>query len=135
MLVSWLATYPTITGILMLIGPFTIDRLPLPILTAIMTVVAVPMITFVLLPFLLRYMGGWVGLPPAPQPPRWKLALLNWLGIYPLITLILLIVGPFLFGVIPIPLLTLIITLVLVPLMSYVVMPFLRRRFAGWLTS
>lgn len=70
--------------------------------------------------------------PPSP-PKRHKLALLTWIGIYPTITLVLWLLLPSLMGRFPLPVVTLIITAIVVPLMSYVVMPFLVRRFGEWL--
>ncbi len=62
-----------------------------------------------------------------------KLTLLTWVGIYPLITLILWLFGENLSHV-TLPLRTLFLTLILVPLMTLLVMPFLRKIFTHWLT-
>lgn len=66
------------------------------------------------------------------QPPRWKVAVLTWVGIYPLITTLLWVLGPVLGGL-PLPAVTLALTIVLVSLMTFVVMPALTRAFRGWL--
>lgn len=66
------------------------------------------------------------------QPQRWKLAVLTWVGIYPLITVILWALGPVIDGI-PLPLVTLGLTIPLVSLMTFVVMPALTRTFANWL--
>jgi len=42
-------------------------------------------------------------------PPRWKMAVVTWLGVYPLITLLLLALGPLILGL-PIPVVTLILS-------------------------
>ena len=65
-------------------------------------------------------------------PPRWKTALLIWLAIYPSITLLFLLLGDRLI-LLPVPLRTLVVTVVLVPLLVFVLMPLLQRLFAGWL--
>jgi len=65
-------------------------------------------------------------------PPRWKTAVLIWLAIYPSITLFMLLFGEHLLAI-PIPLRTLAITLVLVPLMVFLLLPILQKLFAGWL--
>jgi antibiotic biosynthesis monooxygenase (ABM) superfamily enzyme len=70
--------------------------------------------------------------PPLGQPKRHKLMLLTWLGIYPTITSILWVMLPLLLPRFPLPVVTLIVTAIVVPLMSYVVMPLLLRRFADW---
>lgn len=73
--------------------------------------------------------------PPIQQenaPPHYKMALLTWLGIFPLITGLLALLGPWL-NSIPLVLRTFILTALLVPLMTYVVMPWLTKRFKGWL--
>ncbi len=65
-------------------------------------------------------------------PPRYKMFLLTWLAIYPLITAILWLFGSFLV-LFPLPLRTLILTGVLVYLMTYIVMPKLMKLFDRWL--
>jgi antibiotic biosynthesis monooxygenase (ABM) superfamily enzyme len=66
------------------------------------------------------------------QPPRWKLAVLTWVGIYPLITVLLWVLGPVIRGI-PLPLVTLGLTIPLVSVMTFVVMPTLTKAFGGWL--
>lgn len=66
-------------------------------------------------------------------PPRYKMALLTWLGIFPLITGILGLLGPIFLNGLPLVLRTLILTVVLVTLMTYVVMPWLTQLFSRWL--
>jgi antibiotic biosynthesis monooxygenase (ABM) superfamily enzyme len=66
------------------------------------------------------------------RPPRYKLAVINWLAIFPLITLILWLSRPLMAGF-PLWTTTLVVTLVLVPLMTFLVMPLMLRIFARWL--
>ena len=66
------------------------------------------------------------------KPPKYKLFLLTWLAIYPLITVILFLFGKYL-SLLPFPLRTLLLTGVLVYLMTYWVMPNLTKLFQGWL--
>lgn len=66
------------------------------------------------------------------QAPRWKMAVLIWLGIYPTITAVLGILSPYI-AHFPLPLKTLTLTLVVVPLMVWVVLPFLQKRLHRWL--
>jgi antibiotic biosynthesis monooxygenase (ABM) superfamily enzyme len=63
-----------------------------------------------------------------------KLALLSWLAIYPLITGIFLAFNQPLMQL-ALPLRTLILTLILVGLMSYVIMPWLTKKLKKWLTE
>jgi antibiotic biosynthesis monooxygenase (ABM) superfamily enzyme len=70
---------------------------------------------------------------PPRAPNRHKATLLTWLGIWPTITCVLWVLLPVLLPRLPLPLLTLCVTAIVVPLMSYVMMPFLFRRFDGWL--
>ncbi|MEL6905725.1 MAG: antibiotic biosynthesis monooxygenase [Planctomycetota bacterium] len=65
-------------------------------------------------------------------PPRWKMAVSTWLVIYPTITALLLAVGPQL-QPLPVALRTLVLTAVLVPLMTFVLMPSVTRALRGWL--
>lgn len=65
-------------------------------------------------------------------PPRYKMAIVTALAIFPLITLLSYAMAP-VWGTLPIIVHTLISTAVLVPLMTYVVMPRLTRLFQRWL--
>jgi len=67
-----------------------------------------------------------------PPPPVWKMAALTWLAIYPLVTTLLYLLGPHL-EALPLWGRTLVLTGCMVPVMSYVVMPWLTRRFRRWL--
>jgi antibiotic biosynthesis monooxygenase (ABM) superfamily enzyme len=65
-------------------------------------------------------------------PPKpWKMALLTWLCVYPLINLIFFVLMPFI-GHWPTLLRTLLVSLVLVPLMG-LTLGRLQLRFAAWL--
>jgi uncharacterized protein len=85
-----------------------------------------------------QYVTGlesWFTLPEQPgakPPPLYKMAILTWLTIFPLITLVVLAFGPLLKGIGPIPRLA-ITTLITVPLMTWVVMPRVTRLLRGWL--
>lgn len=61
-----------------------------------------------------------------------KRTFLTWLAIYPLITIMFWVFGEYLM-LISLPLRTLVLTLVLVPLLSYVVIPYFNKVFAKWL--
>ena len=84
---------------------------------------------------MLTGMEGWFALPAAQTrgpPPRWKMAVVTWLGIFPLVLVLSQLVGPWL---VPIhPLLSVMVVTALVTLaMTWLVMPGLARLFAGWL--
>ena len=68
------------------------------------------------------------------QPPKWKFALMVWMAIYPAITLMQWLIGDGLVQL-PIPIRTLILTGILVPLMVFVLLPLLRRLLGSWLTK
>jgi len=55
------------------------------------------------------------------------MALRIWLGLYPTITIVLALIGPFVIGRFPLPVVTLIITGIVVPLMVYAIMPLMQR--------
>lgn len=77
----------------------------------------------------------WFALPskPAePPPPRYKMALVTWLAVFPLITTIFLTLGPIL-NQLPFLLRSLVLTVMMVSLMTYVVMPRMTRLFSFWL--
>lgn len=65
-------------------------------------------------------------------PPRYKMALITWLAIFPLISGINALFGSFLSQLPPL-FRSLVLTAVMVPLMTYVVMPRITRLFAPWL--
>ena len=65
-------------------------------------------------------------------PTRYKMFLLTWLAIYPLITVIFLLFGSWL-SALPLLVRTFLLTGVLVYLMTYFVMPKLMQMFHGWL--
>jgi antibiotic biosynthesis monooxygenase (ABM) superfamily enzyme len=69
---------------------------------------------------------------PTAEPPRWKLALLQWAAVYPIITVMLVALGAAL-APYPVPLRTLVLSGLLVPLMSFVVMPRVTRWARAWL--
>jgi len=68
------------------------------------------------------------------QPPKYKTAIMIWIAIYPTINLIFYVFGDVL-NTFVLPLRTLILTLILVPLMVYVLLPFAGRILKGWLHS
>lgn len=68
-----------------------------------------------------------------PRPNRHKMVLITWLGIYPTITCVLSVLLPSLLPRFPLPVITLIVTAIVVPLMGYVVMPNLVRWMHHWL--
>jgi antibiotic biosynthesis monooxygenase (ABM) superfamily enzyme len=57
--VVWLAIYPSITFVLWLVGP-TIQGWPLAVRTLGLTVVVVPLMTFVLIPGIQRLLAPWL---------------------------------------------------------------------------
>ncbi len=71
--------------------------------------------------------------PASVNPPRWRMTLATWLGIFPTASLILWFVAP-LFGFLPFLLRTAILTGLITFAMSYGVMPRLSRWLRPWLT-
>lgn len=65
-------------------------------------------------------------------PPRWRMTLVSWLGIFPTVGLLLYFVAPLL-APLPFLLRTALFTALVAVLMSYVVMPRLTRWMAWWL--
>jgi len=72
--------------------------------------------------------------PRAPMPPRHKLALITWVGAYVVITAILALLGPVM-APWPLPLRTLLLSVVMVVAMTWLVIPSLTHLFRGWLVS
>ncbi len=77
----------------------------------------------------------WFTLPgqnPVKPPPRYKMTIVSWLALYPAVTLVFLMFGDLL-AQIPLLLRTLLVTVVVMLLMSYLLMPRMTRWFAFWL--
>jgi antibiotic biosynthesis monooxygenase (ABM) superfamily enzyme len=72
------------------------------------------------------------GRPGIPPPARYKMALLTWVTIFPLITLVVVVLGPLLEGLALVPRLA-ITTAVTVPIMTWLAMPRVTRLLRGWL--
>lgn len=66
------------------------------------------------------------------QPSKWKFAVMVWIAIYPTITIVSLLIGDYIKNL-PLPLKTLIMTGILVPLMVFVLLPFLGKILGNWL--
>jgi antibiotic biosynthesis monooxygenase (ABM) superfamily enzyme len=66
------------------------------------------------------------------QPNKFKLSFLVWCAIYPTVTFIFFILGDFLAQLHPF-LKTLVVTLILVPIMVFVILPFIMKQFGKWL--
>jgi phosphohistidine phosphatase SixA len=69
---------------------------------------------------------------PATAPPRYKLALVTWAGAYAVITAILAVLGPAM-APWPLPLRTLLLSVLMVTALTWVVTPSLTRLFRDWL--
>jgi antibiotic biosynthesis monooxygenase (ABM) superfamily enzyme len=69
---------------------------------------------------------------PRVPPPRHKMALLTWAGAWAMITLILSVLGPVI-ATWPLPLQTLVVSVLMVLALTWVVIPTLTRVFAVWL--
>ena len=77
----------------------------------------------------------WFSIPgqePVKPPPRYKMAIVSWLGLFPIVFLIFLAFGPWL-PMIPLLPRVAIVTAVVMVLMTWVVMPRLTKLFRGWL--
>ncbi|MDR9425523.1 MAG: antibiotic biosynthesis monooxygenase [Marinobacter sp.] len=65
-------------------------------------------------------------------PAKWKMTVIGWLALYPAVTLISILFGDSLTQM-PLLIRTMIVTLIVMVLMSYVMMPFMKKLFHGWL--
>lgn len=77
----------------------------------------------------------WFSLPGpmvTPPPPKYKMAVVSWCAIFPIITVLLLTLMP-LMAPFPVPLRGAVIAAVAILLMTYLMMPFATRLFKGWL--
>ena len=84
---------------------------------------------------LLHGLDAWFGpaaLPVAKPPPRWRMTVVSWLGIFPTVAALLTFVAPRL-DFLPFLLRTAVITALVAVLMAYVIMPRLTRWMGWWL--
>src|SRR5215212_6764762 len=65
-------------------------------------------------------------------PPRYKMAIVTWLAVFPVVAVIFTVFGQWL-ALLPTLLRTLVFTVVMVTLMTYVIMPRMTRLFSFWL--
>ncbi len=70
--------------------------------------------------------------PGAPAPPRYKMAIVTWLAVFPVVAVIFSLFGQWL-NLLPTLVRTLVFTAVMVTLMTYVIMPRMTRLFSFWL--
>ena len=70
--------------------------------------------------------------PGAAAPPRYKMAVVTWLAVFPVVAIIFSLFGQWL-NLLPTLLRTLVFTAVMVTLMTYVIMPRMTRLFSFWL--
>ena len=70
--------------------------------------------------------------PGEPAPPRYKMAIVTWLAVFPVVAVIFSLFGQWL-NLLPTLLRTLVFTVVMVTLMTYVIMPRATRLFSFWL--
>ena len=69
----------------------------------------------------------------SPQPKRWKMIVISWLFVYPVVNVMFALLFPLLSDL-PQLLKTLVFTAILVPVMG-VVLPKLHQRFWAWITK
>lgn len=77
----------------------------------------------------------WFSLPSQPvnlPPPRYKMAVVIWIGIFSLVSVVSALIGNYIADF-PLLVRTFSISIIVVPLMTFFVMPFLTRLFSGWL--
>jgi uncharacterized protein len=67
-----------------------------------------------------------------PAPPRYKMVIVTWLGVFPIVTIIFSLFDHWL-NLLPTLVRTLVFSAVMVTLMTYMVMPRLTRLFSFWL--
>lgn len=68
-------------------------------------------------------------------PKKWKMAVIIWVAIYPLITIIFEVFDKPLMTIEFLPLRTLLITVVAVPIVVFILLPILQKLFANWLKT
>jgi antibiotic biosynthesis monooxygenase (ABM) superfamily enzyme len=67
--------------------------------------------------------------------PKWKMAIVVWIAIYPTITIMYVIFGDLFAQIASLPLQTLVTTSIVVPLMVFFIMPLLESVLTDWLNK
>lgn len=80
----------------------------------------------------LHGLEAWFRSPSAEPPPRWKMALITWLGVWPTSFLVSTFIAPYL-NVLPNLLGSAVIAAVIVVCLTWMVMPWLAKLFHSWL--
>ncbi|MCU7845249.1 MAG: antibiotic biosynthesis monooxygenase [Candidatus Thiodiazotropha sp. (ex Monitilora ramsayi)] len=78
---------------------------------------------------------AWFTLPDCAinvHPPKYKMAILVWLGVFSLVTLLSYMIGPLIENL-PLIARTFTLTVIVVPTLTYLLLPFLTRIFSRWL--
>ena len=75
---------------------------------------------------------AWFELPGASTPPRWKTTLMSWAAIYPVVVMMSYAMHALRFEA-PIPIRALLLTAIVVPVVAYVIAPWLGRLLHPWL--
>ncbi len=133
LLARWLGIYPSITVMLLLLGPYLLGKIPTPLITLILTALLVPLTHYLVFPLIERLSRHWVIFPVQQGHAHHRMAVVIWAVTYPLITVVLLLVLTVMHGQPPIPLLTFIVTIIAVPLQSLVLLPAVIPRVIGWI--
>lgn len=78
---------------------------------------------------------SWLSLPGKPKvhaPKKYKITLVSWLALYPTVTIIFLLLGDVL-AQLPLLARTFVVTAIVMPVMSYILMPRVTKLFSFWL--
>jgi antibiotic biosynthesis monooxygenase (ABM) superfamily enzyme len=68
-------------------------------------------------------------------PKKWKMAILIWIAIYPTVTLTAMLFGEHFQKIKPLPLQTLVSTLIVVPIAVFAVVPAMQKVLSSWLSK
>ena len=68
-----------------------------------------------------------------PRPPRYKQALITWIGVYPTLTVTLAVLGPTMQSW-PLPLRALLVSVVMVIALTWLILPLLMSVFGSWMS-
>lgn len=129
----WLAMYPTITLVLWWEESILFGKVPTYIITLIATLIAVPAVHYVVQPLVISIIHPWCEMPRLKGAMRHRMAVILWCSTYPVITLILYALQPWLQGRLPLPALTFCITVIAVPAISCLVLPRVLTVAGSWI--
>jgi antibiotic biosynthesis monooxygenase (ABM) superfamily enzyme len=130
--VRWIAIYPTITLVFWGLKFVSLLTFPTYVNALVITLIAVPVTHYLALPVIGSITSSWVRMPLLQGSVRHKMAIIIWCCTYPVITALLYVTPRWMQEQLPLPVLTFWITVLAVPVISYLILPYALKSVGAW---